>query len=99
MFLCVTLVLSVNILSSDYFKELYWLKTYHEVINVIYNQVIHVEPWMTGNCRGPSSDFCLLYKFLTMKLTVGFVYLRYVTEPKTLWVGTNPTLIKDDERE
>uniref|UniRef100_A0A0E0GX60 Pre-mRNA-splicing factor 38 n=1 Tax=Oryza nivara TaxID=4536 RepID=A0A0E0GX60_ORYNI len=78
-------VLSVNILSSDYFKELYWLKTYHEVINMIYNQVIHVEPWMTGNCRGPSSDFCLLYKCFTMKLTVGFVYLRYVTEPKTLW--------------
>uniref|UniRef100_A0A0A9DCT3 Pre-mRNA-splicing factor 38 n=1 Tax=Arundo donax TaxID=35708 RepID=A0A0A9DCT3_ARUDO len=25
---------------------------------------------MTGNCRGPSSAFCLLYKFFTMKLTV-----------------------------
>jgi pre-mRNA-splicing factor 38B len=63
-------VLSVNILSSDYFKELYRLKTYHEVIDEIYNQVDHVEPWMTGNCRGPSSAFCLLYKFFTMKLTV-----------------------------
>ncbi|PWZ10925.1 Pre-mRNA splicing factor SR-like 1 [Zea mays] len=64
-------VLSVNILSSDYFKELFKYKTYHEVIDEIYNQVDHVEPWMTGNCRGPSSAFCLLYKLLfTMKLTV-----------------------------
>lgn len=63
-------VLCMNILSSDYFKELYALKTYHEVIDEIYNQVDHVEPWMTGNCRGPSSAFCLLYKFFTMKLTV-----------------------------
>ena len=63
-------VLSMNILSSDYFKELFALKTYHEVIDEIYNQVDHVEPWMTGNCRGPSSAYCLLYKFFLMKLTV-----------------------------
>ncbi|XP_020113669.1 uncharacterized protein LOC109727883 isoform X1 [Ananas comosus] len=44
-------VLCMNILSSDYFKELYRLKTYHEVIDEIYNQVDHVEPWMTSNCR------------------------------------------------
>jgi pre-mRNA-splicing factor 38B len=63
-------VLCMNILSSDYFKGLYRLKTYHEVIDEIYNEVDHVEPWMTGNCRGPSTAFCLLYKFFTMKLTV-----------------------------
>lgn len=63
-------VLSMNILSSDYFKELYGLKTYHEVVDEIYNQVNHVEPWMGGNCRGPSTAYCLLYKFFTMKLTV-----------------------------
>lgn len=63
-------VLRMNILSSDYFKELYRLKTYHEVIDEIYTCVEHVEPWMTGNCRGPSTAFCLLYKFFTMKLTV-----------------------------
>lgn len=60
----------MNILSSEYFKELYRLKTYHEVIDEIYTCVEHVEPWMTGNCRGPSTAFCLLYKFFTMKLTV-----------------------------
>eukprot|EP00250_Pteridium_aquilinum_P016918 c23364_g1_i1 orf=318-1613(+) len=107
-------VLCMNILSSDYFKELYRLKTYHEVIDEIYNQVDHVEPWMTGNCRGPSTAFCLLYKFFTMKLTVkqmqgllnhgdspyiravGFLYLRYVGDPKTLW-GWYEQYVKDDE--
>ncbi|XP_028784637.1 pre-mRNA splicing factor SR-like 1 isoform X1 [Neltuma alba] len=107
-------VLCMNILSSDYFKELYRLKTYHEVIDEIYNQVDHVEPWMTGNCRGPSTAFCLLYKFFTMKLTVkqmhgllkhpdspyiraiGFLYLRYVADPKSLWNWFEP-YIKDDE--
>ncbi|XP_078430957.1 PRP38 family protein isoform X2 [Wolffia australiana] len=107
-------VLCMNILSSDYFKELYALKTYHEVIDEVYNQVDHVEPWMTGNCRGPSSAFCLLYKFFTMKLTVkqmhgllkhpdspyiravGFLYLRYLADPKTLWNWCEP-YIKDDE--
>ncbi|XP_058074676.1 pre-mRNA splicing factor SR-like 1 isoform X6 [Magnolia sinica] len=107
-------VLCMNILSSDYFKELYRLKTYHEVIDEIYNQVDHVEPWMTGNCRGPSTAFCLLYKFFTMKLTVkqmhgllkhsdspyiraiGFLYLRYAADPKTLWGWFEP-YVKDDE--
>ncbi|KAL9259231.1 Pre-mRNA splicing factor SR-like 1-like protein [Drosera capensis] len=107
-------VLRMNILSSDYFKELFRLRTYHEVIDEIYNQVDHVEPWMTGNCRGPSTAFCLLYKFFTMKLTVkqmqgllkhpdspyiraiGFLYLRYAADPKTLWGWFEP-YIKDDE--
>ncbi|KAK2973250.1 hypothetical protein RJ640_000841 [Escallonia rubra] len=107
-------VLCMNILSSDYFKELYRLKTFHDVIDEIYNQVDHVEPWMTGNCRGPSTAFCLLYKFFTMKLTVkqmhgllqhqdspyiraiGFLYLRYAADAKTLWGWFEP-YIKDEE--
>ncbi|XP_052877228.1 pre-mRNA splicing factor SR-like 1 [Gossypium arboreum] len=63
-------VLCMNILSSNYFKELYRFKTYHEVIDEIYKQDDHVELWMTGNCRGPSTAFFLLYKFFTMKPTV-----------------------------
>lgn len=107
-------VLCMNILSSDYFKELYRLQTFSEVVDEVYNQVDHVEPWMTGNCRGPSTSFCLLYKFFTMKLTVkqmhsllkhpdspyiravGFLYLRYVGDPKTLWGWYEP-YVKDDE--
>ncbi|XP_047982734.1 pre-mRNA splicing factor SR-like 1 isoform X3 [Salvia hispanica] len=107
-------VLCMNILSSDYFRDLLKLKTYHEVIDEIYVTVTHVEPWMTGNCRGPSTAFCLLYKFFLMKLTVkqmhgllthpdspyiraiGFLYLRYVADPKTLWGWCEP-YVKDDE--
>ena len=66
----IEMVLGLNILSSDYFKELYKLKTYHEVIDEIYEHVDHVEPWMTGNCRGPSTSFCLLYRIFTLKLTL-----------------------------
>lgn len=108
-------VLGMNILSSDYFKELYRLKTYHEVINEIYEQVDHVEPWMTGNCRGPSTAFCLLYKLFTMKLTVkqmqgllnhrdspyiravGFLYLRYLGDPKSLWDWFEEYITDDEE--
>lgn len=39
-----------NILSSHYFKvNLYQLKTYHEVIDEIYYQVTHLEPWEKGS--------------------------------------------------
>jgi pre-mRNA-splicing factor 38B len=51
---------------------------------------------MTGNCRGPSSAFCLLYKLLfTMKLIVKQThdllkhqdspYIRVVSEPLPSW--------------
>lgn len=93
-------VLCMNILSSDYFRDLLKLKTYHEVIDEIYVTVTHVEPWMTGNCRGPSTAFCLLYKFFLMKLTVkqmhGLLnhsdspYIRAVSKKfvDTFWVST-----------
>jgi len=32
-------ILLVNIQSSPYFKDLYRLKTYHEVVDEIYNEV------------------------------------------------------------
>lgn len=39
-----------NILSSHYFKvNLYQLKTYHQVIDEIYYQVSHLEPWEKGS--------------------------------------------------
>ncbi|XP_023220760.1 pre-mRNA-splicing factor 38B-like [Centruroides sculpturatus] len=39
-----------NILSSHYFKvNLYQLKTYHEVIDEIYFNVNHLEPWEKGS--------------------------------------------------
>lgn len=58
-----------NIMKSDYFRALFQLRTYHEVIAEIERVVTHVEPWQTGTSRFPSSAFCLLVKFMTMKLT------------------------------
>ncbi|KAA0196264.1 hypothetical protein HAZT_HAZT007691 [Hyalella azteca] len=58
-------LLLTNIQSSQYFKvKLYALKTYHEVLDEIYYQVSHLEPWekgsrktsgQTGMCGGLSS--------------------------------------------
>src|SRR6202007_3305982 len=59
-----------NILENEYFKALYQLRTYHEVIDEIYRSVEHVEPWQTGTSRFPSTSFCLMVKFMLMKLTV-----------------------------
>jgi pre-mRNA-splicing factor 38B len=59
-----------NIMESDYFKALYQLRTYHEVLGEIQQSVHHVEPWTTGTARYPSTAFCLLLKFMLMRLTV-----------------------------
>lgn len=42
-----------------------------ELVDEIYNEVDHVEPWMSGNARGPSSAFCLLFRLFTMELDDG----------------------------
>ena len=65
------------------------MKTYEEVVDEIYNHVDNVEPWMTGNMRGPSTAFCLLYKLSTFNLDgrqvteliehVDSVYIRAVS--------------------
>lgn len=59
-----------NILENSYFRDLYQLRTYHEVIGEIQRSCLHVEPWQTGTSRHPSSSFCLLMKFFVMKLTL-----------------------------
>eukprot|EP00850_Spirogloea_muscicola_P022426 SM000294S10818 [mRNA] locus=s294:4634:6609:+ [translate_table: standard] len=108
-------VLAVNIKSSDYFRELFANKAVADVIDEIYLQVDNVEPWMTGNCRGPSTAFCLLYKLFTLHpdakemrtlldhgdspyiRAVGFLYLRYLADPKTLWDWYEPYLVDEEE--
>ena len=80
----------------------------------IYNEVDHVEPWMSGNARGPSTAFCLLYRLFTMELddrnvnhlirhrdspyirALGFLYVRYVRDPKEFGRWFDP-FFKDDE--
>lgn len=58
-----------NIMESDYFKALYQLRTYHEVIDEVHASVTHVEPWQAGTSRLASTAFCLLMKFMTLRLT------------------------------
>nr|CAG8516310.1 10066_t:CDS:2 [Entrophospora candida] len=102
-------ILYQNIQASPYFKQLYELKTYHEVIDEIYNH----EPFLKGTTA--STAFCLLYKLWTLRLTVkqvsgliehpdspyiralGFLYLRYVCKPENLWEWFEAYL--DDEEE
>ncbi|CAG8644645.1 18797_t:CDS:2, partial [Acaulospora morrowiae] len=96
-----TNILYQNIQASPYFKQLYELKNYHEVIDEIYNHVESLEPFLKGTTA--STAFCLLYKLWTLRLTVkqvtgliehtdsphiralGFLYLRYVCKPANLW--------------
>lgn len=58
-----------NILSSQYFKDLYALKTYHEVLDEIKTHSKNAEPWTLGTNCIPSTLFCCLYKFMLMRLT------------------------------
>jgi pre-mRNA-splicing factor 38B len=58
-----------NIMENEYFRALYQLRTYHEVLYEIQTSVTHVEPWQVGTARFPSTAFCLLVKFMVMKLT------------------------------
>eukprot|EP00920_Eleutheroschizon_duboscqi_P025449 GHVT01062632.1.p1 GENE.GHVT01062632.1~~GHVT01062632.1.p1 ORF type:complete len:516 (-),score=108.12 GHVT01062632.1:388-1725(-) len=63
-------LLRSNILASEYFKSLYGLKTYHEVVDEIFHYADHAEPYCSQSNRAPSTLFCCLYKFFTMRLTV-----------------------------
>ena len=60
-------VLRQNVLQSDYYSQLHQLEFY-DLVDEIYNVVEHVEPWMSGNARGASTAFCILYRFFAMKL-------------------------------
>ncbi|MEW5303276.1 MAG: hypothetical protein WDW36_005983 [Sanguina aurantia] len=63
-------VLRQNIVNSEYYRSsCMTLKTVSEVVDEIYNNVQHLEPWMSGNARGPSSAFCLMHRLFTMRVT------------------------------
>lgn len=58
-----------NILNSQYFKDLYPLRTLDDVIDEIDRNVTYTEAWVLGANGVPSSLFCLLYKLMLMHLT------------------------------
>lgn len=56
-------VLQKNIVNSEYFRDTCMkLSTWEEVVDEIFYSVSDVEPWMSGNARGASTAFCLLYR-------------------------------------
>jgi pre-mRNA-splicing factor 38B len=46
------------------------VQVWEEVIDEIFDSVDHMEPWMSGNARGPSTAFCLVHRLFTLKPTV-----------------------------
>lgn len=81
-----------------------------DLIDEVYYSVTDVEPWLSGNARGPSTAFCLLHRLGGLRPTradvatllshadspyiraVGFLFLRYVADPRTVWSLIEPYL-------
>ena len=63
-------VLRQNITACDYYRnDCLRLASWQDVVDEIYGAVDHVEPWLGGNARGPSTAFCLLYRLFTMRMS------------------------------
>lgn len=102
-----------NILSCQYFKDVCGMMDYFHLIEEIIKNVTYAEPWTVGTNGIPSTLFCILYKFMLMKLTesqvyylvnypendyvrcAGFLYMRYMSDPKELWGLFYPYLYDD----
>lgn len=58
-----------TISSSEYFQQLLTeYPTFEDIVDVIYNECTHLEPFEPGKARLPSVAFCCLYRFFLMKL-------------------------------
>jgi len=67
-------VLHKNITGCEYYhKTCNKLQSWTEVVDEIYETVTDVEPWMSGNARGASTAFCLLYRSVRARPTYLFV--------------------------
>lgn len=97
-------VLYQNVQNSEYYKNnCMKLTAIDQLIDEVFYSMDNVEPWMSGNARGASSAFCLLYRLGQLKPTdedvqsmldhsdspfiraLGFLYLRYVLNPRLVW--------------
>jgi hypothetical protein len=64
-------VLRANITGCDYYRnDCAALPNWQAVVDEIYGAVDHVEPWLGGNARGPSSAFCLLHRLFALKMSL-----------------------------
>eukprot|EP00042_Codosiga_hollandica_P030884 m.182602 g.182602 ORF g.182602 m.182602 type:complete len:139 (-) comp53485_c0_seq9:1832-2248(-) len=56
-------ILYTNIQESEYFRtSCPTLESFEEIVDEIFNQVTHLEPFLPGGANSPSSAFCLLYR-------------------------------------
>ncbi|KAI8928122.1 PRP38 family-domain-containing protein [Entophlyctis helioformis] len=106
-------ILYINVLASPYFKGLYEKHTFHEVVDEIYYNVSTLEPFFKGtNASSAFCLLFKLFKLKLTERQVqslldhtdsphiralGFLYLRYATNPASLWEWFEPYL--DDEEE
>eukprot|EP01122_Echinamoeba_exundans_P008336 TRINITY_DN274_c0_g1_i11.p2 TRINITY_DN274_c0_g1~~TRINITY_DN274_c0_g1_i11.p2 ORF type:complete len:336 (+),score=23.79 TRINITY_DN274_c0_g1_i11:245-1252(+) len=100
--------LHLNIQQSTFFKGLYELKTFHDVVAAIRNEVTHMEPWESP--LRPSKAMTFMYKLFKNRLTVnqmrvmlkdaespyvaavGLAYLRFSLPHKQLWEWFEPII-------
>jgi len=56
------------LIKEYYNKRLKGQFSFEDTLDEINSAVDHVEPWMSGNARGPSTAFCLLFHLFTLNL-------------------------------
>ncbi|GJD12761.1 Pre-mRNA-splicing factor 38B [Galdieria sulphuraria] len=81
-----------NVLRSPYFRSLYELKTFNQVVDEIYNQVSYLEPWVAGK----GIRVLLRHKDSPYIRALGFLYDE---EPVVLKYNSQPTSIGKFVRE
>ncbi|KAF2354163.1 Pre-mRNA-splicing factor 38 [Trinorchestia longiramus] len=91
-----TLVLT-NIQSSQYFKvKLYALKTYHEVLDEIYYQVSHLEPWEKGSRKTSGQTGMCGGVFFVLSPSFIFIQTYYERITEKLSAFCNNKCLKKD---
>mmetsp|Transcript_52564 Transcript_52564/g.112558 ORF Transcript_52564/g.112558 Transcript_52564/m.112558 type:complete len:562 (+) Transcript_52564:2-1687(+) len=76
-------VLKDRISTSVYFKSLFRLTTVEQVIDEIYNEADHAEPYSAGSQTIPSTLWCCMSRLFTLKLTRSqiFMMLEHTESP------------------
>ena len=91
-------VLRLNVVNSEYYRKLCRSATgtvdgegmdFMSLVDEIYELVDHVEPWMSGNARGASTGFCILFRFCEKELSDKEIWhlLRHGDSPYIRAIG------------
>ena len=102
-----------NILSNQYFKEIFASKGFNEILDEIILNAKYADPWTVGTNGIPSTLFCCLYKLMVSHLSegqvkhllnnqdspyircAGFLYIRYLSDPKDLWTWLSAYILDE----